>query len=76
MPAVSREGDTLTTDLLKSIENKDDLIKETNYLTEDVLDYIRDNTKSCRTEIGKQFYRSVKGYAYTWPTLLSFMEKK
>tara|TARA_R100000315_G_C5231630_1_gene142674 strand:+ start:1644 stop:2348 length:705 start_codon:yes stop_codon:yes gene_type:complete len=73
---VINEGDTLTTDLLKSIENKDDLIKETNYLTKNVLDYIKDNTISCTTEIGKEHYKSVKGYAYHWPTMLSFMEKK
>ena len=35
-------GDTLTTDLLKSIENGDDSVRETNYLTRDILDHIRD----------------------------------
>ena len=69
------DGDTLTTDLLKSIINKDDYVRETNYLTRDLLDYIRDNTKSCRIEIGKERYVNPKGYAYQWPTMLSFMEK-
>ncbi len=69
------DGDTLTTDLLKSIIDKDDSVRETNYLTRDLLDYIRDNIKSCRIEIGKERYVNPKGYAYQWPTMLSFMEK-
>ena len=68
-------GDTLTTDLLKSIKYKDDSVTETNYLTKDVLDYIRNNVKNCRIEIGKETYRNLKGYTYQWPTMLSFMEK-
>ena len=68
-------GDTLTTDLLKSIKYKDDSVTETNYLTKDVLDYIRNNVKNCRIEIGKETYRNPKGYTYQWPTKLSFMEK-
>tara|TARA_E500000331_G_C17059623_1_gene627621 strand:- start:122 stop:826 length:705 start_codon:yes stop_codon:yes gene_type:complete len=70
------DGDTLTTDLLKSIINKDDSVRETNYLTKDLLDYIRDNTKNCRIEIGKEKYINPKGYTYQWPTTISFMEKK
>jgi len=70
------DGDTLTTDLLNSIINKDNSVRETNYLTKDLLDYIRDNTKSCRIEIGKDKYTNPKGYTYQWPTMLSFMEKK
>ena len=38
-------GDTLTTDLLKSIKNKDDTIPETNYLVKDVLDHIKNMLK-------------------------------
>jgi len=72
---IINDGDTLTTDLLKSIENKDDSVRETNYLNRDLLDYIRDNTKSCRMKIGKEKYTNPKGYAYQWPTMLSFMEK-
>ena len=70
------DGDTLTTDLLKSIENKDDSVSETNYLTKDVLDNIRDNVKSSRIEIGKMSYTNKKNYTYQWPTMLSFTEKK
>ena len=70
------EGDTLTVDLLNSIINKDDSVRETNYLTRDLLDYIRDNIKSCRMEIGKEKYINPKGYTYQWPTMLSFVEKK
>ena len=69
------KGDTLTTDLLKSIENKDNSVVETNYLTKDVLDNIRDNVESCRTEIGKYSYTNAKNYTYKWPTMLSFIEK-
>ena len=70
------KGDTLTTDLLKSIENKDNSVVETNYLTKDVLDNIRDNVESCRTEIGKYSYTNAKNYTYKWPTMLSFIKKK
>ena len=66
---IINDGDTLTVDLLRSIENKDNSITETNYLTGDVLDHIRDNTKSCRIEIGKVKYINPKGYAYQWPTM-------
>ena len=69
------KGDTLTTDLLKSIENKDNSVVETNYLTKDVLDNIRDNVESCRTEIGKYSYTNAKNYTYKWPAMLSFIEK-
>ncbi len=69
------DGDTLTIDLLNSIMNKDDFVTETNYLTRDVLDHIRNNIKSCRIEIGKEKYINPKGYTYQWPTILSFIEK-
>ena len=69
------DGDTLTIDLLNSIINKDDSVTETNYLTKDVLDHIRNNIKSCRTETGKEKYINPKGYTYQWPTMLSFIEK-
>ncbi len=73
---VIHEGDTLTTDLLKSIENKDNSITETNYLTKDVLDNIKNNVESCTTEIGKYSYTNAKNYTYKWPTMLSFIKKK
>ncbi len=73
---VINEGDTLTTDLLKSIENKDDSITETNYLTKDVLDNIKNNVESCKIEIGKDVYTNPKNYTYRWPTMLSFIKKK
>jgi len=72
---VIRDGDTLTTDLLKSLENGDNTILETNYLTKDVLDHIRNNLKSCKTKIGVEKYTNQKGYTYHWPTMLSFMKK-
>ena len=61
---------------MKIIENGDDSVRETNYLTRDLLYQIRDNTKSCRIEIGKEKNINPKGYTYQWPTMLSFMEKK
>lgn len=73
---VIHKGDTLTTDLLKSIENKDNSITETNYLTKDVLDNIKNNIESCTTEIGKYSYTNAKNYTYKWPTMLSFIKKK
>ncbi len=73
---VINEGDTLTTDLLKSIENKDNSITETNYLTKDVLDNIKNNVESCKTKIGKDVYTNPKNYTYRWPTMLSFIKKK
>jgi SAM-dependent methyltransferase len=72
---VINEGDTLTTDLLKSIENKDNSITETNYLTKDTLDNIKNNVESCKIEIGKDIYTNPKNYTYKWPTMLSFMKK-
>ena len=72
---VINEGDTLTTDLLKSIENKDNSITETNYLTKDILDNIKNNVESCKIEIGKDIYTNPKNYTYKWPTMLSFMKK-
>ncbi len=72
---VINEGDTLTTDLLKSIENKDNSITETNYLTKDILDNIKNNVESCKIEIGKDVYTNPKNYTYKWPTMLSFMKK-
>ena len=72
---VIRDGDTLTIDLLKSLENRDNTLLETNYLTKDVLDHIRNNLKSCKTKIGVKKYTNPKGVMYHWPTMLSFMEK-
>ena len=73
---VINEGDTLTTDLLKSIENKDNSITETNYLTKDILDNIKNNVESCKIKIGKDVYINPKNYTYRWPTMLSFIKKK
>ena len=70
------EGDTLTTDLLVSLRNKDDSVLETNYLTEDVLNNIRENLESCEIMIGKSHYINPKKYRYQWPTMLSVMWRK
>ena len=70
------EGDTLTTDLLVSLRNKDDSVLETNYLTEDVLNNIRENLESCEIVIGKSHYVNPKKYRYQWPTMLSVMWRK
>mgnify|MGYP003679381147 CR=1 FL=1 len=67
-------GDTITTELLESFENKDDKILETSYLSfTDILN-IKDKLKSCKIEIGVEKYINPKGYTYKWPTMLSFIE--
>jgi|TARA_Y100000310_G_scaffold39706_1_gene37229 SAM-dependent methyltransferase len=72
---VIQSGDILTTDLLKSFKNKDNSITETNYLSQDILQDIRDNLESCEIKIGKMTYKNPKGVSYHWPTMLSFMKK-
>ena len=73
---IINEGDTLTTDLLTSLRNKDDSVLQTNYLTKDVLDDIREKLESCETVICKSKYINPKGYHYQWPTMLSVMRRK
>ena len=73
---VISDGDTLTTDLLNSITNNDDSVLETNYLSKADIINIRNNVKSCTTEIGTERYRNPKGQYYNWPCMLSFMNKK
>tara|TARA_Y100000296_G_C5097640_1_gene218220 strand:- start:57 stop:761 length:705 start_codon:yes stop_codon:yes gene_type:complete len=73
---VVKEGDTLTTDLLYSLEVGDDIITKTNYLSEEVVNNIRESLMSCETKIGVETYISPKGYKYKWPTMIAFMRKK
>ena len=72
---VIQDGDTLTTDLLDSIQNKDDKITETNYISAGMLSKIRDEVDWCETIIGVDKYTNPKGQSYNWPTMLSFMRK-
>ena len=73
---VIKEGDTLTTDLLYSLEVGDNIITETNYLSEEVINNIRESLMSCETKIGVETYINPKGYKYKWPTMIAFMRKK
>ena len=73
---VIQDGDTLTTDLLNSIQNKDDKITETNYISAGMLSKIRDEVDWCETIIGVDKYTNPKGQTYHWPTMLCFMRKK
>jgi SAM-dependent methyltransferase len=68
---VISKGDTLTTDLLDSLENNDTSIQETNYLSKEDINKIRNNIEYCNTKVGVSKYRN-----YNWPTLLSFMKLK
>jgi hypothetical protein len=68
---IIKDGDTLTTDLLDSLSKKDDKITETNYISSEMLDKIRDELDWCETKIGVESYKN-----YTWPTMLNFMRKK
>ena len=68
---IIKDGDTLTTDLLDSLSKKDDKITETNYISSEMLNKIRDELDWCETKIGVESYKN-----YTWPTMLNFMRKK
>ena len=68
---VIEDGDTLTTDLVKSLESRDNSITQTNYINEIEMKSIRENIISCKLEIGNENYSN-----YIWPTMLSFIEKK
>jgi len=73
---VIQDGDTLTTDLLSSLENNDDKVTETSYISADVVAKIRSEMDWCRMMIGVEKYTNPKGQTYHWPTTLSFMRKK
>ena len=68
---VIKNGDTLTTDLLNSLEADDDIITETNYISAEMIDKIKSELDWCKTEIGVKSYRN-----YKWPSMLCFMRKK
>ena len=72
---VIQDGDTLTTDLLSSLENNDDEVTETNYIPAGVISKIRSEMEWCQTKIGVERYTNKKGQTYHWPTTLSFMRK-
>lgn len=73
---VIQRGDTLTTDLLSSLENEDDEITETNYIPANMISKIRNELEWCHTKIGVERYTNKKGQTYHWPTTISFMRKK
>ena len=73
---VIQRGDTLTTDLLSSLENEDDGITETNYIPANMISKIRNELEWCHTKIGVERYTNKKGQTYHWPTTISFMRKK
>ena len=68
---VIKDGDTLTSDLLYSLEVDDGIITETNYISAEMIDKIKSELDWCKTEIGVQSYRN-----YKWPTMLCFMRKE
>ena len=73
---VIQDGDTLTTDLLYSLRNGDDMVTETNYISAGMISKIRSELDWCETKIGVDKYTSPKGQTYQWPTMLCFMRKK
>tara|TARA_R110002020_G_scaffold204677_2_gene409002 strand:- start:260 stop:967 length:708 start_codon:yes stop_codon:yes gene_type:complete len=73
---VIQSGDTITTDLLDSLENNDDSVTETNYISANMISKIRNELEWCHTKIGVERYASKKGQTYHWPTTISFMRKK
>ena len=62
--------------LLSSLENNDDKVTETSYISADVVAKIRSEMDWCRMMIGVEKYTNPKGQTYHWPTTLSFMRKK
>lgn len=73
---VIQSGDTITTDLLNSLENNDDSVTETNYISANMISKIRNELEWCHTKIGVERYTNKKGQTYHWPTTISFMRKK
>ena len=73
---VIQSGDTITTDLLNSLENNDDSVTETNYIPASMISMIRNELEWCYTKIGVERYTNKKGQTYHWPTTISFMRKK
>ena len=73
---VIQNGDTITTDLLNSLENNDDSVTETNYISANMISKIRNELEWCHTKIGVERYTNKKGQTYHWPTTISFMRKK
>ena len=73
---VIQDGDTLTTDLLYSLRNGDDMVTETNYISAGMISKIRSELDWCETKVGVDKYTSPKGQTYQWPTMLCFMRKK
>ena len=73
---VIQSGDTITTDLLNSLENNDDSVTETNYIPASMISKIRNELEWCYTKIGVERYTNKKGQTYHWPTTISFMRKK
>ena len=73
---VIQDGDTLTTDLLSSLENNDDSVTETNYIPVKVVSKIRNEIEWCHTKIGVERYTNQKGQTYHWPTTLNKKRKK
>ena len=72
---VIQDGDTLTTDLLYSLRNGDDMVTETNYISAGMISKIRSELDWCETKVGVDKYTSPKGQTYQWPTMLCFMRK-
>mgnify|MGYP003647734806 FL=1 len=65
-------GDTITTDLLKSFETPNEQqYSETNYIDETTMSYIKNNIKTCSIETCVHNYKD-----YIWPTSLAFIQKK
>ena len=65
-------GDTITTDLLKSFKNTNEQqYSETNYIDENTMTYIKNNIEYCNIETCVHNYKD-----YIWPTSLAFIQKK
>jgi hypothetical protein len=65
------DGDTLTTEVLKSLGGLIPQISKTNYIDENKMNYIKSNVEKCKIEVGKNNYKD-----YKWPTSLGFIEKR
>jgi len=72
---VISKGDTKTTDILNSLENNNNDITETNYLSKNDILNIRNNIEYCSTKIGVETYKNPKGVYYDWSTMLAFIKK-
>ena len=73
---VIQSGDTITTALLNSLENTDESVTATNYISANMISKIRNELEWCHTKIGVERYTNKKGQTYHWPTTISFMRKK